>query len=81
MCYNCLIGIRMCYILISFIAGTPGRLKQFVTDGTISLQNIKFFVLDEADRMLDMGFSSDIEFFAKSPGFPPKDQRQTLLFR
>ena len=61
--------------------GTPGRLKQFVNDGTIGLNNIKFFVLDEADRMLDMGFSSDIEFFARAPGMPPKEQRQTLLFR
>jgi len=65
-----------CNILI----GTPGRLKQFVNDGTIGLQNIKFFVLDEADRMLDMGFKDDIEFFARAQGMPPKEQRQTLLF-
>jgi len=67
---------RGCNILI----GTPGRLKQFVNDGTIGLQNIKFFVLDEADRMLDMGFQSDIDFFARAPGMPSKDNRQTLLF-
>jgi len=66
-----------CNILI----GTPGRVKQFINDGTISLQNIKFFVLDEADRMLDMGFQNDINFFASAQGMPPKEQRQTLLFR
>ncbi|KAL5250096.1 hypothetical protein ACHWQZ_G015981 [Mnemiopsis leidyi] len=67
---------RGCNIVI----GTPGRLKQFVNDGTIGLQNIKFFVLDEADRMLDMGFQSDIDFFARAPGMPDKTRRQTLLF-
>lgn len=66
---------RGCNILI----GTPGRLKMFVNDGTIGLDNIKFFVLDEADRMLDMGFQDDINFFA-SNGMPPKETRQTLLF-
>lgn len=67
---------RGCNILI----GTPGRVKQFINDGTISMENIKFFVLDEADRMLDMGFQDDINFFARAPGMPPKEQRQTLLF-
>lgn len=67
---------RGCNILI----GTPGRLKQFIEDTTISLSNIKFFVLDEADRMLDMGFQDEIMFFAQKGGMPPKEARQTLLF-
>ena len=45
------------------------------------MSNIKFFVLDEADRMLDMGFQEEIKFFANAPGMPRKEQRQTLLFR
>jgi len=45
------------------------------------MENIKFFVLDEADRMSEMGFQDDINFFARAPGMPPKEQRQTLLFR
>ena len=64
-----------------FSIGTPGRLKQFINDGTISMSNIKFFVLDEADRMLDMGFNEEVQFFASAPGMPPKEERQTLLFR
>jgi len=43
-----------CNILI----GTPGRLKQFVNEGLISLRSLKFLVLDEADSMLDMGFQA-----------------------
>ena len=41
---------------INVIVATPGRLLQFIRDDTISLRKLMFFVLDEADRMLDMGF-------------------------
>ena len=41
---------------INIVVATPGRLLQFIRDETISLRNLMFFVLDEADRMLDMGF-------------------------
>jgi len=40
---------------------TPGRLIDFVNRGLITFSSLRFFVLDEADRMLDMGFSLDIE--------------------
>ena len=39
-----------------------------------------FFVLDEADRMLDMGFQSDIDEIVRHPMMPPKSSRQTLMF-
>lgn len=59
-----------------FIIGTPGRLKDMITRRYIHLDNIRTLVLDEADRMLDMGFLPDIRAIV---GQTP-DTRQTLLF-
>jgi len=56
--------------------GTPGRLLGHLNKGSLSLENVKTLVLDEADRMLDMGFVEEIQ---KVISFVPK-QRQTLLF-
>lgn len=58
------------------IAGTPGRVKDMILRKHLDLTKIKVMVLDEADRMLDMGFIEDIEFILSSM---PKE-RQTLLF-
>ncbi|MCL1904574.1 MAG: DEAD/DEAH box helicase [Methanomassiliicoccaceae archaeon] len=58
------------------IAGTPGRVKDMIQRGNLNLSNISILVLDEADRMLDMGFIEDIEFILSAM---PKG-RQTLLF-
>ncbi|GAB3629330.1 ATP-dependent RNA helicase DbpA [Pandoraea terrae] len=58
------------------VVGTPGRLMDHIERGTLSLAGIKTLVLDEADRMLDMGFFDDIAYVAKQcPA-----ERQTLLF-
>ncbi|HLD83431.1 MAG TPA: DEAD/DEAH box helicase [archaeon] len=58
------------------VVGTPGRVLDHIERRTIELQNIKFFVLDEADRMLDMGFIDDIRrVITKLP-----KNRQTMLF-
>jgi len=46
---------------VHIIVATPGRLIDFVNRGLITFSSLRFFVLDEADRMLDMGFSLDIE--------------------
>ncbi|MDD4358304.1 MAG: DEAD/DEAH box helicase [Candidatus Pacebacteria bacterium] len=59
-----------------FIVGTPGRIKDLVTRRKIDLSKFKTVVLDEADRMFDMGFINDIRFLIERT---PKD-RQTLLF-
>lgn len=58
------------------VVGTPGRVLKHLQKGTLKLNTLKTLVLDEADRMLDMGFHEDI---MRIIDFAPK-QRQTLLF-
>lgn len=58
------------------IIATPGRLISHICLGNVDLSKVSFFILDEADRMLDMGFSDDILQIEKNL---PKD-RQTILF-
>ncbi|KAF4592232.1 ATP-dependent RNA helicase DBP3 [Ophiocordyceps camponoti-floridani] len=60
------------------IVATPGRLKDFMSDGTVQLGRVRFVVLDEADRMLDRGFEDDIKHILGS--CPAREQRQTLMF-
>ena len=60
----------------TILVATPGRLLDLVNQGIISLQSVTHFVLDEADRMLDMGFIHDIK---KVVSLLPK-KRQTLFF-
>merc|ERR1711972_917643 len=70
---------RGCNILVA----TPGRLLDFVEKGRVSLSNCKFLVLDEADRMLDMGFMPEIQKMVEDPNMPkkaPEGERQTLMF-
>jgi len=61
---------------IDILVATPGRLLDFIAQGIISLKNIEIFVLDEADRMLDMGFVHDVKRVIKL--LPQR--RQTLFF-
>ncbi|ROH97741.1 DEAD/DEAH box helicase [Chryseobacterium daecheongense] len=61
---------------VDILVATPGRLLDFISQGIISLKNIEIFVLDEADRMLDMGFVHDVKRIIKL--LPEK--RQTLFF-
>jgi ATP-independent RNA helicase DbpA len=58
------------------VVGTPGRIMDHMERGTLNLDALNTLVLDEADRMLDMGFVEDIAYVAKR--CPPN--RQTLLF-
>jgi ATP-dependent RNA helicase RhlE len=61
---------------VDILVATPGRLLDLMNQNHISLRDIKFFVLDEADRMLDMGFVHDVKrIIAKLPA-----KRQTLFF-
>ena len=61
---------------VDILVATPGRLLDFISQGIISLKHLEVFVLDEADRMLDMGFVHDVKRIIKL--LPPK--RQTLFF-
>jgi ATP-dependent RNA helicase RhlE len=49
---------------------TPGRLIQFINENHVALHNVKYFILDEADRMLDMGFMPDVQKIVEK--LPPK---------
>jgi len=61
------------------LVATPGRLKDFMDRGIIVVSSVHVLVLDEADRMLDMGFESDIREIV-GQGMPPKENRQTMMF-
>jgi|AHCG01.1.fsa_nt_gi ATP-dependent RNA helicase RhlE len=61
---------------LDVLVATPGRLLDLINQGHIDITNVEFFVLDEADRMLDMGFIRDIKKVLK---LLPK-KRQNLLF-
>lgn len=65
-----------CDILVA----TPGRLLDFLSHNKISLKNIKYFIMDEADRMLDMGFQPQLMKIAFSSDLPNKESRLNLLF-
>jgi ATP-dependent RNA helicase RhlE len=61
---------------VDILIATPGRLLDLMSQGYINLYSIQFFVLDEADRMLDMGFVNDVKkIIAKLP-----TKRQSLFF-
>ena len=61
---------------VDILIATPGRLIDLINQGYITLRDIEFFVLDEADRMLDMGFVHDVKkIISKLPA-----KRQTLFF-
>ena len=61
---------------IDILVATPGRLLDLMNQGHIHLDKIQYFVLDEADRMLDMGFIHDIKRIL--PKLPK--EKQTLFF-
>jgi ATP-dependent RNA helicase RhlB len=63
---------------IDIMAATPGRLLDYLNKRVVKLDKVKVLVLDEADRMLDMGFIPDVRRIVSST--PPKEERQTLFF-
>lgn len=63
---------------VDIIIGTPGRIIDFYRQNAFTLDNIKVTVMDEADRMFDLGFIKDIRFLLRR--MPPPDQRLNMLF-
>jgi ATP-dependent RNA helicase RhlE len=62
---------------VDIVAATPGRLIDLMKQGHVDLSNVEVLILDEGDRMLDMGFIHDIRYIVQRT---PKKGRQTLLF-
>lgn len=63
---------------VDLLVATPGRLLDFVKSHVINLSNVDTLVIDEADRMLDMGFIPDVRRIMSY--LPPKDKRATMLY-
>ncbi len=89
--YGCYVDTRTCVVVggvssaqqikrlragVDFLVATPGRLLDLMEQGEVILDEVEFLILDEADRMLDMGFVHDVRWIASQVPTP----RQTLLF-
>ncbi|CAK9022375.1 unnamed protein product [Durusdinium trenchii] len=66
---------------IEIVVCTPGRLEDFLQRGVLSMKEVKFLALDEADRMLDMGFEPQIREIIENHGMPEAGNgRETMMF-
>jgi ATP-dependent RNA helicase RhlB len=63
---------------VDVLIGTPGRLIDYFKQRVYTLRHVEVLVIDEADRMFDMGFIADLRFLLRR--LPPFDQRQSMLF-
>mmetsp|Transcript_32125 Transcript_32125/g.39095 ORF Transcript_32125/g.39095 Transcript_32125/m.39095 type:complete len:643 (-) Transcript_32125:75-2003(-) len=63
---------------VDCVVATPGRLKDLVNEGLCKLSKVSYLVLDEADRMLDMGFEEDVRYLISQT--QPKENRCTVMF-
>ncbi|KAL7528376.1 hypothetical protein ACHAXR_002410, partial [Thalassiosira sp. AJA248-18] len=66
-------SLPRCNVLV----GTPGRICQFIDERKLSLQSVSYLVIDEADRLLDMGFEPQLNRIARS--FSKQNQKQSIL--
>ncbi len=69
---------RLTNNVVDLVVATPGRLLDFMGRRDLYLDHVEILVLDEADRMLDMGFIPQVKRIVRAT--PPKENRQTLLF-
>lgn len=65
---------------VDILVATPGRLVDMIERARVSLRMIKYLALDEADRMLDMGFEPQIRKIVEQMHMPPSGARQTMFF-
>ncbi len=63
---------------VEVLIGTPGRIIDYLKQGVYDLRHAQVLVLDEADRMFDLGFIADIRYILRR--LPPPDKRQSMLF-
>jgi len=63
---------------VDILIGTPGRIIDYARSGSLKLRNAEFLIIDEADRMLDMGFIPDVRRIVTM--LPKKENRHTMLF-
>lgn len=77
---NCTLQVRNLERGVDVLVATPGRLVDMVEKNRVSLRMIKYLAIDEADRMLDMGFEPQIRTIVEQMDMPPAGTRQTLLF-
>ena len=63
---------------VDILIGTPGRLIDYLKQKIYSLSRVEMLIIDEADRMFDLGFIGDLRFLLRR--LPPYDQRQNLMF-
>ncbi|KAI5064705.1 hypothetical protein GOP47_0019400 [Adiantum capillus-veneris] len=65
---------------VDILVATPGRLSDLLERARVSLSQVRYLALDEADRMLDMGFEPQIRKIVEQMDMPPAGDRQTMLF-
>jgi ATP-dependent RNA helicase RhlB len=63
---------------VDIVIGTPGRLIDYLKQHVCNLRSVEMLVIDEADRMFDLGFIGDLRYILRT--LPPYDQRQNLMF-
>jgi ATP-dependent RNA helicase RhlB len=63
---------------VDIVVGTPGRLIDYIKQGILNIKNIKHLVIDEADRLFDMGFVADLRWIMRR--LPDYKRRQSMLF-
>ena len=72
--------LKIIQLGVDILIATPGRLIDFMKRGLIILSSTKFLVLDEADRMLDMGFEDQLREIVFSSDMKAKEQRTNMMF-